>query len=427
MRYLFKLLLTILYLTVPVALEVSVPSFNQCAFAQSSLRRLQTAQKLFEQGNIPAAEKTLRSNVRRGAKANKYVKVESLKLYGVCQYLLGKQRAAKKTFETALKLNSKTVLKRQYILDPQIATVFSNIRSKLNKKKKSGLVIKTNAKRASLYVDNVFRGKVGKLLKLKKGRYLIKVVAPGYKSKTKKVRVKSGTNRITIRLAKKKRPKKRRRSRGRDPSLAYDDDLPTGSRSLDEAIDEGYDTRGRRRAPRRRQYPPQQGYQQQPPPPQNYPPPQREYPPQQGPPPNYPQAKSTGSPIIAALPLGAGQFQNGDYFKGVLFAGAQIGGVAFAFFNIQLEQGWVDYQAAPDPNGPSLEDAVAAQEEARLGQYIGWGIAAAAYGLGVFEAFYTMGEQAGPAPPPPPQQQPYYTGFVNPFKKSFGFSLKIDF
>jgi PEGA domain len=124
-------------------------------------------------------------------------------------------------------------------------------------------------------------------------------------------------------------------------------------------------------------------------------------------------SKPKGSMLIALLPLGAGQFQNGQHLLGTLFAAAQAGGIGFYLYSEQQaeeaaasankklaelneeEQSISDQQARDDHRANM--DAYAEQtskyvaglhQNAEFGLYGGIG----AYALSVTLALITMGD-----------------------------------
>lgn len=127
-------------------------------------------------------------------------------------------------------------------------------------------------------------------------------------------------------------------------------------------------------------------------------------------------AKQKGSVLVALLPLGAGQFQNGQHLLGSLFAAAQAGGVGFYFYmnqqaddaaanaskklqeldeeekSIPDQQSRDDHRANMDTYADSSNKYVASlQQNAQYGLYSGIG----AYVLSASLALINLGDTEG--------------------------------
>ena len=126
--------------------------------------------------------------------------------------------------------------------------------------------------------------------------------------------------------------------------------------------------------------------------------------------------------FLALLPLGVGQFQNGNVLLGLVVGAAQVGGVGWAFYstsqldafkraNLRCSEVSADANPKPDciPNA-EFDSYVAGVEQAAM---IGLAVAGLAWIGGATEAIINMND--APARPPasayPPAAPPAYYGY----------------
>ncbi len=313
------------------------------------------ARTQFNNGNLQGTKKSLESILLPRPNVTGKELEESRKLYGVCLFLLNKKREAESVFLELLTTNSNAKIRKQDILDPQIGTLFENVRAKVQKpgqtnkptitaaKKlptaganESILLLTCDTKNASVFCDGLYVGSCNSPITLEPGRHEVTVSAEGHEDAVKQFELKAGQSQgFEVHLKKYSEPK---------------DQVPMPER----------DTYGRSTSG----FQPEQN-------PAQLPLPVPAAPPQQD---NtiiqlkplqddaapevfiQPQAYSSRettrnvvprrSYLVALLPFGAGQFQNGESLKGGISLMAQLTGLgiyAYSRFRVDEFQAKVDH------------------------------------------------------------------------------------
>jgi hypothetical protein len=533
------MMINFLALIIIIAIQtLGTPSVGICSPARNSSsvsasREYKEARGAFSRGDLAGCQKSLFKNLFPKARVSGVVLEESAKLLGVCQYLSGNQTAAKKSFLLALSSNPSTSIHREDLLDPSLESFFQRLRPKpravaapppkavpvrrtpppqapIAPKARTGILVKTNTERATVFDDGIFVGPANQFIELDPGQHNISVSAEGFLDSKYKFNLKNGqAAEITLTLRKPEKPKpptpqkkpetqqklnasaskNQEKGMGKNTNPQYNETLPgpkKGASLNDEfGAPPPQQTQARQNQtnqpqrqlsaaellappstptppqqqpqyPQQAQYPQQPIYAQQPiviqqppvfmPPPVTYTQPyyQPSYPPPAGyPPAGYPQqvpqyaapqtesqytsppvpkAQSTRAvssrartqkasekihPAVAMLPLGIGQFAKGEPVKGIIFGGAQIGGVTWAVMSYMKEAAFTKAEQeslANDIEGDTTtfddnydpDQAKAYKNSQRMNQYIGIGIAGAAWIVSVIDGLNSGGTHAPP-------------------------------
>ena len=575
MRILISIFLSLLLLLSPAAQRLILMSQNIAYAAPLSVA---SARALFSAGDIPGAAAMLDKILKPRPKVAGIQLEEAMKLYGVCAYLMGQPSKAKSAFAVVLARNPNAKLSPGDVLDPGIQTLFNQSRrsggaakrlpgnqgagvrlaAKPAPEKFTGIIVKTNVARATVFDNGLFVGTSNQQISLEPGSHKILISSEGYQDVQKffslqkgqkltyTINMKKPQPRVTPQMAQKSRPnvssggrksgdnygdgsdfgnapppKMKRKGTG---SLSFENELPnqvkrTPQTSADQFFGAG--AQQQPQAPQQQvqqapiapapqyvapapqpvyqaapqpvyqapppqpitiyQAPPQPQYYTQPqyaqpapvyqqpaPQPQYAPPPQQTY--QQPSPQDFqtssanndepsprPRAKMKRnkgpkkSALIAVLPGGAGQFQNGQTIKGVIFLAAEVGMAYMAYdsyskrtiFMKQYNEYVVEAEATPANRNEQYEsDAKKFQNDLSTKFTLYYVGAGAAYGVGVVDAFINMGgsRNADSDPAEDPfdashqepvlQQQVQKNTELKPFitaNGSFGLRLKINF
>lgn len=310
-----------------LAISLSLP---QISWGQSYTRGYRQYTHGDFKGAIQAFEDALtqkRSRDKR-AKIHKYL--------GICHYMLGEREQAKREFQRALQLEPATAIDPQSVLDETVIPFFKKIaqeesspppstnatvtnRPRSTTAAKSNpdarIVIRTNRDDAVIYYQGKRLGRAGQSLPMSGGKQVVEVKAPGYESRQVRLTVKPRrTNFYNLKLGNATKTKKTRRKRRRRLILppVKDFDLPSEDRlATDKA----------RRQPKR-------------------PPPPKPQPPKPKPKPQPAPSQPTPAPVakvrpsinaLTLMPFGVGQFQNGQYFYGTVYAATEVTFLALAY------------------------------------------------------------------------------------------------
>ncbi len=585
MRILVSIFLSLLLSLSPLAQRIILMSQNTAYAAPLSVA---SARALFSAGDIPGAAAMLDKILRPRPKVGGVQLEEAMKLYGVCAYLMGQPAKAKSAFAAVLSHNPNAKLSPGDVLDPGIQTLFNQSRksgaaiqrlrgsqtgavrggssagagavrlaAKPAPEKFTGIIVKTNVPRATVFANGLFVGTSHQQISLDPGNHKIVVSSEGFQDVQKFFALKKGqqlTFTVNMKKPQAKAPKIAQKSRpesasggrksadnygdgsdfGNTPppkmkrkgtgSLSFENELPNQVKRTPQTSADQFFGAGAQQQPQAPQQQVQQApiapapqyvapapqpvyqaapqpvyqapppqpitvyqappqpqyyaqpqyaqpapvYQQQAPQPQYAAPPQQTY---QQPSPQDFQSNTGGneeppprkrskskrnkgpkkSVFVAVLPFGAGQFQNGQTVKGVIFAAAEIGMAYMAYdsyskrtiFMKQYNDYVAEVEAKPaDRNEQYESDAKKFQNDLSTKFTLFSVGAGAAYGVGVVDAFINMrGSKANDSEP---EEDPFDASNGNemfnnqveahseirPFvlaNGSFGLRLKINF
>lgn len=233
----FISLLLLLRLVIPVGIITTSAELASLAFAQG---KYQQARSLFQNGDIKGTAKILEVVINQKQVSGKEWE-ETLKLYGICKYIMGDKVSAKRAFQLALNANANAQLSRKDSLDPDIIPFFNSLKKPTELVKKTpptkkivskkvvkpvaakapkavsavpkakvaigtrrslkppprrapvalsaaaftGIHVTTNDPAALVFSDGLFVGKPEQDISLGEGRQKISVTAPGKKEVTK--------------------------------------------------------------------------------------------------------------------------------------------------------------------------------------------------------------------------------------------------
>lgn len=313
-----------------------------------------TARTQFENGDLQGTQKSLESLLLPKPKISGKELEEAQKLYGISLYLQNKKSAAESVFRAVLNNNPNARLKAEDLLDPQIETFFETIRSKnksgnhKNGANKSSaqqqpriklpvappnasiLVLMCGKKKASVFVDGLYVGACNNPITLEPGRREVTVTSEGYVDAVKSFDLKAGQTLgfvVNMRLYSNTDDEK-------NPVFGekiYDDDVDVDNlqQPLPGPKKTGLDGALIQLQPMKDDAPPEVFLQPQP------------YSHRNAEQPVVPQR----SYLVALMPFGAGQFQNGEPTKGALSLAAQLTGLGiwgYTSFKVSLFQAKVD-------------------------------------------------------------------------------------
>ena len=359
-------------------------------------RTFSAGYKEYSRGNFSQAEVLFSAALRRSG--SPAAKAKIFKYLGVTQYMRGKKSAAAASFRKAKGLNPSLTLASNEVLDESVLPFFRAQKAGRPARKPSGrsggqagkpyygkptknttLVVKSNARNATIMIDGILAGNAGAPLEVQPGVTSLTVKARGYRSKNFRIRVmKNRQNTFTLNLSKikpKPKPKPRPRRAPAAAVVATRKKKPPRKSAGDDlfADDEVQYRKPKRRsndlvrecegesstpgygqpapapapvpgypygypaypAPYVAPVPAYPAYQ----PPYAAPPPAYQQPAPAPATPNYHSApkrrkktkrkKSTGPGqeekyVVALLPFGAGQYQNGDTLTGVFFTVTEL-------------------------------------------------------------------------------------------------------
>jgi len=178
---------------------------SHTAFSQS----YSTGYKKYVKGDFAGAENAfkiaLNKNQSDAEKARLY------KMIGISQYMQGKRIAAESSFQQAKTMNPYINISASEVLDDSIIPFFNTVRPAAPKNNRrpapvesvTTLKIYANVPRATVTVDGVRLGIIGKPLKVSPGIHEVTVGAPGYQPVSQPIDIKAGeTNNLSITLKK---------------------------------------------------------------------------------------------------------------------------------------------------------------------------------------------------------------------------------
>lgn len=197
-------------------------AFAPSAFGQSYAQ----GHAKYLRGDFRGAEKALTAAVKTEAGADR---AKSLKLLGICQYMLGDRARAGDSFRQAVKLKPGLAITSSEVLDedviaffqqetkkptpapaqtpPQIATKAPTpqVATKASGAKKTLLRVNANVPNASVSMDGILAGIAGDVINAEPGQVEVEVTAKGYLGQRLKVNIaKDRENTITVNLQKPK-------------------------------------------------------------------------------------------------------------------------------------------------------------------------------------------------------------------------------
>lgn len=339
------------------------------------------------------------------------------------------------------------------IINPQFQGI---VLARKGRKAFTGIMVTANVKRVMVFANDIFVGTGGEYITLSPGTHQLVFSAEGYRDVKQTLQIKSGQAlKLTVRLKKKEAPKPKPRPKPksnvrsapsrqvakqpgntrrpqRPTSLDTDAALPAPRVALPNSQPQYVAPQPQYVAPQPQYVQPQPQYivpqpqyvqpQYVMPQPQyvqpvpQYVAPQPQY---MAPQPQYssptdflsepkparrrPSSRRTsegggGSSFLAILPLGVGQFQNGEPVKGAVIMSAQIGGVGWAVYNMiklndfnALVQESLDTETAED--GYDEDQIIGYRKSMSMNQYVGWGVFAGAWVVGVIDAFVNIEDE----------------------------------
>lgn len=320
----------LLMLSLALPMTVALPT-------QAYGQNLSKGMILYQKGRIPQAEQALLQALKTTTGAEK---ARVLRLLGITQHMQGNQAAATRSFQMALAINPNTTISRDEVLDETVVPFFERVRAtaqssparapatgeslkparmRVGKRTKyTILVVQSNAK-ATVLIDGIIAGHTGSKLEVSPGKVEITLRANGFKPRKQRVMIKAKReNYLNLPL------------NPRQPKVAP---VASAAVAAKAAVAEEDDLFAE---PVRRP----------PPPAVSKPEPKPSAKGLYAAPPAYPPVgernryqdssrrpkrsaktvsseRTVGSPIVAVLPFGIGQFQNNDFLSGSLFAGAE--------------------------------------------------------------------------------------------------------
>ncbi len=329
----------------------------------------------YAKGEFDKAIQSLQKALKK--KPSKSEKVKIYKYIGLSLYTLGRQAEAEKNFEQCLATDSSCSIEAKEALDESVLPFFQNIKRGVNERKnapkpKTRILVKTPVKDAEILMDGILLGPANTSLDAKPGTREITLQAKGYRPRRVKLAVNKNVENVyevdldklppkvdtkaierekekererereKARLAKltreKEREKEREREREKERARKLEARkekkekippvLPTEDESAKKLADPGPE-------PRKENL---------------------EIPEEKGPEVTASAPAPAAAPIelerepvsIAHfLPLGIGQFYNGDYLLGTLFLGTQLyAGAVIVQANQDIQQAEDNEQAA---------------------------------------------------------------------------------
>jgi hypothetical protein len=333
------------------------------AFASPSYA---TAREHFNNGNLSGTQKTLESILLPKPKVSGKNLEEARKLYGVTLFLMGKKQNAEKVFSAVLTTNPKAKISPEDLLDPQIATLFENARTKVKSSgaseksfatadqitKKTApklpvappnaaiVVLSCNVKKASVFVNGIYVGNCDTPVTVNPGQHEITVASEGYEDASKDFQLKGGQSvgfNVNLKPYSVNSDDDDNVAFGEKPPNHFDDDatvqkpLPVPQKQPEsdaliqlQPLQNGAD--------------PQVFIQ-----PQAY----------------SGRGSQSGSVVprrsylVALMPFGAGQFQNGEPTKGALSLGLQLTGVGIWAYSVYKNS---TFQAKVDKDPSAYND-----------------------------------------------------------------------
>ncbi len=187
-EFLMAICMAILILGMP-----QVGMANPSPAAQSYLQ----ARAAFSQGDLTKTKTILEKYLLPKPKVSGAFWQESAKLLGVCYFLSGNRPGAETMFRKVLAENPKAALKKEDILDPGLSDLFENIRKQqgaavYQAKRRSGITVKTNVDRATVFDGGLFVGPTNRFIELNRGTHELSISSEGYADAKQKVILRSG-------------------------------------------------------------------------------------------------------------------------------------------------------------------------------------------------------------------------------------------
>lgn len=336
------------------------------------------ARERFANGDLEGTKKILESLIVPKQKVTGKELEETLKLWGVCKFLLGDYDGAEKIFGVVLRRNVDAKLQPQDILDPAILTMFEAVRMQAKdakgnepaeprvrrpaaREESAQVLIQTNASKANIFANNIFVGGQDEFIPMKPGKHELLISAPGFLE-----------TRVTVTLSPGETLKKKlllRSPNERSQADRADSSLEPQVRERTETV-----TVEEREVPL----------------------PERSSRAQER------RSKGGGSTFLAVLPLGVGQFQNQHYIKGGLVVAGEVSALAWTLHNAlrlneflkEEEDAAANADPADDFNPTEAEDY---KEGLKNQQLLGLGLFAAVWTVGIIDAlvFLDHGEKTG--------------------------------
>lgn len=229
LRATFVCLLSLLIALPPTYLASSVvyaPNVMASTYAQGNGK--------YQKGDFKGAETALRQALQRNLP--KAEKIKTLKLLGICQYMLGNKGGAASSFKQALALNPGLTIAQSEVLDDSVIPYFNSQKSAPRPSaaakpaypppkpasapsaplagtkplKQTFLKVLSNVPTAQISIDGIIAGGANSLINTDPGKVQIEVTSPGYITRKINVNVvKNRENTVTINLEKPKpKPKK---------------------------------------------------------------------------------------------------------------------------------------------------------------------------------------------------------------------------
>ena len=196
--------------------------FFFCQLVALGAGEVKAARQKFAVGDVPAAAALLEPIVIPRPRVRGKELEEARKLLGICKYILGDKTSASKVFQDVLIANPNAKLNPKDALDPTVIDFFEQVRSQaparsaapsrnsaaqtlngknVSKPGKTGIFVKTNAPRATVFANGIFVGTPGQDIALNPGRYQITISAEGHQEQNFQVQVQQGvTKNLSVTL-----------------------------------------------------------------------------------------------------------------------------------------------------------------------------------------------------------------------------------
>jgi hypothetical protein len=383
-----------------LAVPVLAAQHTLCASVAFATPSYSEARKHFNNGDLRATQKTLESILLPKSKVTKKELEEARKLYGVSLFLQNKKGEAENEFRQVLTANPSAKIRKQDVLDPQIEVLFESVRAKIKKggneksevsksapqklptapANASLLVLQCNVKKASVFVDGIYVGDCANPITLEPGRHDITVSTEGYEDVTKTVETARGQS---VAFAVSLKPYNEKAAPevdeatepnfGRKPESSSFDMAESVTAPLPAPQKSAGENTLIQLQPLQNSSEPEVFIQ-----PQSYSPrggsrsvvPRRSY-------------------LVALMPFGAGQFQNGEPTKGALSLGLQLTGVglwAYSVFKTSTFQAKVD----KDPATYNPSDVTKYKKNMTLLGNVSLGVAGFVYFVSAIDALVNI-------------------------------------
>lgn len=170
-------------------------AFSSVALGQSFTQ----GQTLYQRGDFAGAQKAISQTLKTETSAEG--KAMTLKLLGICQYMLGDKKAAGESFQKALKLKPGLQIAANEVLDDSVIAYFKGF---AGTKKGTFLKVQANVK-GSVLIDGIIAGATGDSISTEPGAVEVEIQAQGYV--TQKLKMTVTKDKETVLTANLQKPK----------------------------------------------------------------------------------------------------------------------------------------------------------------------------------------------------------------------------